>query len=250
MAVIDINADLGEGFGIWELGDDLALLDVITSANVACGFHAGDPLIMRRVCAAAAERGVAIGAQVSYRDLAGFGRREMEVAPPELTAEVLYQIAALDGIARAEGGRVSYVKPHGALYNRISRDAVQAAAVAEAVRAYDATLPLLTLPGSAVHEVAQGLTVVAECFADRAYTPSGGLVSRREPGAVVHDADAVVQRAVRMAVEGTVVAVDGTEVSLKARSICVHGDTPGAVALAQSVRSALSGAGVALEPFA
>ncbi|GAA0272366.1 5-oxoprolinase subunit PxpA [Actinomadura nitritigenes] len=250
MAVIDINADLGEGFGIWELGDDLALLDVITSANVACGFHAGDPLIMRRVCAAAAERGVAIGAQVSYRDLAGFGRREMDVAPPELTAEVLYQIAALDGIARAEGGRVSYVKPHGALYNRISRDAVQAAAVAEAVRAYDATLPLLTLPGSAVHEVAQGLTVVAECFADRAYTPSGGLVSRREPGAVVHDADAVVQRAVRMAVEGTVVAVDGTEVSLKARSICVHGDTPGAVALAQSVRSALSGAGVALEPFA
>lgn len=250
MAVIDINADLGEGFGIWELGDDLALLDVITSANVACGFHAGDPLIMRRVCAAAVERGVAIGAQVSYRDLAGFGRREMDVAPPELTAEVLYQIAALDGIARAEGGGVSYVKPHGALYNRVARDAVQAAAVAEAVRAYDATLPLLTLPGSAVHEVAQGLTVVAECFADRAYTPSGGLVSRREPGAVVHDADAVVHRAVRMAVEGTVVAVDGTEVSLEARSICVHGDTPGAVALAQSVRSALSGAGVALEPFA
>ncbi|MGI5327269.1 LamB/YcsF family protein [Actinomadura nitritigenes] len=250
MAVIDINADLGEGFGIWELGDDLALLDVITSANVACGFHAGDPLIMRRVCAAAVERGVAIGAQVSYRDLAGFGRREMDVAPQELTAEVLYQIAALDGIARAEGGRVSYVKPHGALYNRIARDSVQAAAVADAVRAYDATLPLLTLPGSAMHEVAQGLTVVAECFADRAYTPSGGLVSRRQPGAVVHDADAVVQRAVRMAVEGTVVAVDGTEVPLQARSICVHGDTPGAVALAQSVRSALSGAGVALEPFA
>ncbi|MDL4815849.1 LamB/YcsF family protein [Actinomadura opuntiae] len=250
MAVIDINADLGEGFGIWELGDDLALLDVITSANVACGFHAGDPLIMRRVCAAAVERGVTIGAQVSYRDLAGFGRREMDVAAPELTAEVLYQLAALDGIARTEGGRVSYVKPHGALYNRIVRDAVQAAAVAEAVRAYDPQLPLLTLPGSAVHEVADGLTVVAECFADRAYTPEGGLVSRREPGAVVHDADAVVQRAVRMAVEGTVVAVDGTEVPLKARSICVHGDTPGAVALAQAVRSALSGAGVVLEPFA
>jgi UPF0271 protein len=250
MAVIDINADLGEGFGIWELGDDLALLDVITSANVACGFHAGDPLIMRRVCAAAVERGVTIGAQVSYRDLAGFGRREMDVAAPELTAEVLYQLAALDGIARAEGGRVSYVKPHGALYNRIARDAVQAAAVADAVRAYDATLPLLTLPGSAVHKVAQGLTVVAECFADRAYTPSGGLVSRREPGAVVHDADEVVRRAVRMAVEGTVVAADGTEVALQARSICVHGDTPGAVALAQAVRSALSGAGVALEPFA
>ncbi|MFB4311869.1 LamB/YcsF family protein [Actinomadura sp. GTD37] len=250
MAVIDINADLGEGFGIWELGDDLALLDVITSANVACGFHAGDPLIMRRVCAAAVERGVTIGAQVSYRDLAGFGRREMDVAPPELTAEILYQLAALDGIARTEGGRVAYVKPHGALYNRVGRDPVQAGAVADAVRAYDPSLPLLTLPGSAVHDVAHGLAVVAECFADRAYTPSGGLVSRREPGAVVHDEEAVVRRAVRMAVDGTVVAVNGDEVALKARSICVHGDTPGAVSLARSVRSALSAAGVVLEPFA
>ncbi|XRQ12826.1 LamB/YcsF family protein [Actinomadura welshii] len=250
MAVIDINADLGEGFGIWELGDDLALLDVLTSANVACGFHAGDPLIMRRVCAAAVERGVVIGAQVSYRDLAGFGRREMDVAAPELTAEILYQLAALDGIARAEGGRVAYVKPHGALYNRVARDPVQARAVADAVRAYDPALPLLTLPGSAVHDVAGGLTVVAECFADRAYTPSGGLVSRREPGAVIHDEEAVVRRAVRMAVDGTVVAADGTEVPLRARSICVHGDTPGAVALARAVRSALTEAGVALEPFA
>ncbi|WP_030167161.1 LamB/YcsF family protein [Spirillospora albida] len=250
MAVIDINADLGEGFGIWELGDDLALLDVITSANVACGFHAGDPLIMRRVCAAAVARGVTIGAQVSYRDLAGFGRREMDVAAPELTAEVLYQLAALDGIARTEGGRVAYVKPHGALYNRVARDPEQAAAVAAAVRAYDPALPLLTLPGSAVHDVADGLTVVAECFADRAYTPSGALVSRRRPGAVVHDPAAVVKRAVRMAVEGTVEAVDGGEVVLNARSLCVHGDTPGAVTLARAVRSALSAAGVALEAFA
>jgi len=250
MAVIDINADLGEGFSIWELGDDLALLDVITSANVACGFHAGDPLIMRRVCAASVERGVTIGAQVSYRDLAGFGRREMDVAPAELTAEILYQLAALDGIARTEGGRVAYVKPHGALYNRVARDAVQAGAVADAVRAYDPSLPLLTLPGSAVHGVAEGLTVVAECFADRAYTPSGGLVSRREPGAVVHDEEAVVRRAVGMALDGKVVAVDGSEVALRARSVCVHGDTPGAVALARSVRSALSAAGVVLEPFA
>jgi len=137
-----------------------------------------------------------------------------------------------------------------ALYNRVRRDAVQARAVADAVRAYDASLPMLTLPGSAVHEVADGLTVIAECFADRAYTPSGGLVSRREPGAVIHDEKAVVERAVRMAVDGTVVAVDGSEVALKARSICVHGDTPGAVALARSVRAALSEAGVALEPFA
>ena len=250
MAVIDINADLGEGFGIWELGDDLALLDVLTSANVACGFHAGDPLIMRRVCAAAVERGVTIGAQVSYRDLAGFGRREMDVATPELTAEILYQLAALDGIARVEGGRVAYVKPHGALYNRVARDAVQARAVADAVRQYDPSLPLLTLPGSAVHDVADGLTVVAECFADRAYTPSGGLVSRREPGAVIHDEETVARRVVRMAVDGTVAAVDGTAIAVGARSVCVHGDTPGAVALARAVRSALTRAGVVLEPFA
>lgn len=250
MAVIDINADLGEGFGVWELGDDLALLDVLTSANVACGFHAGDPLIMRRVCAAAVERGVTIGAQVSYRDLAGFGRRDMDVAAPELTAEVLYQLSALDGIARAEGGRVAYVKPHGALYNRIARDPVQARAVADAVRAYDPSLPLLTLPGSVVHDVADGLTVVAECFADRAYTPSGALVSRKEPGAVIHDEAAVVQRVVKMALDGTVVAVDGAEVALEARSVCVHGDTPGAVALVRAVRSALTDAGVTLESFA
>ncbi|MGP4023731.1 LamB/YcsF family protein [Actinomadura sp. 3N407] len=250
MAVIDINADLGEGFGIWELGDDLALLEVLTSANVACGFHAGDPLIMRRVCASAVERGVTIGAQVSYRDLAGFGRRDMDVPAPELTAEVLYQLAALDGIARTEGGRVAYVKPHGALYNRVARDVVQARAVADAVRAYDPSLPLLTLPGSAVHDVADGLTVVAECFADRAYTPAGALVSRKEPGAVIHDQDAVVERVVRMAVDGAVVAVDGTQVALKARSVCVHGDTPGAVALVRAVRAALSEAGVTLEPFA
>ncbi|RFS81621.1 LamB/YcsF family protein [Actinomadura spongiicola] len=250
MAVIDINADLGEGFGIWELGDDLALLDVITSANVACGFHAGDPSIMRRVCAAAVERGVTIGAQVSYRDLAGFGRREIDVPAPELTAEVLYQIAALDGIARAEGGRVAYVKPHGALYNRAVRDTEQAGAVAEAVRAYDPSLPLLTLGDSALRDVADGLTVVTECFADRAYTPSGRLVSRREPGAVIHDRDTVARRAVQMATEGTVTAVDGGEIVLNARSMCVHGDTPGAVELARSVRSALTEAGVVLESFA
>ncbi|MFI0355609.1 LamB/YcsF family protein [Actinomadura sp. 9N407] len=250
MAVIDINADLAEGFGIWTLGDDAALLDVITSANVACGFHGGDPLIMRRVCAGAVERGVTIGAQVSYRDLAGFGRREMDVAAPELTAEVLYQLAALDGIARTEGGRVAYVKPHGALYNRVARDPVQARAVADAVRAYDPALPLLTLPGSAMYEAAEGLTVVAECFADRAYTPEGRLVSRREPGAVVHDRQAVVERAVRMAVDGTVVAVDGSEIVLNARSICVHGDTPGAVDLAQAVRAAVTEAGVRTEAFA
>ncbi|MFI6786751.1 LamB/YcsF family protein [Nonomuraea sp. NPDC050383] len=250
--VIDLNADLGEGFGIWRLGDDDALLDVVTSANVACGFHAGDPVTIRRTCAAAVDRGVSIGAQVSYRDLAHFGRREMDVEPEELCAEVLYQLAAVDGIARAMGGRVSYVKPHGALYNRIVRDEVQAAAVVDAVADYDPSLPLLTLPGSAVHAVAAaaGVSTVTEAFADRAYTPAGTLVPRREPGAVVHDVEAVTARAVRMAVEGAVTAVDGSAVPVPARSICVHGDTPDAVRLARAVRDGLLEAGVVLQAFA
>ncbi|WP_449061252.1 LamB/YcsF family protein [Planomonospora algeriensis] len=248
---IDLNADLGEGYGIWRLGDDEALLDVVTSANVACGFHAGDPLTIRRTCEAAVARGVRIGAQVSYRDLAGFGRREMEVDPEELRAEVLYQLAAVDGVARAVGGRVSYVKPHGALYNRICRDPEQAEAVAEAVADHDRSLPVLTLPGSAVHGAAarHGLATVAEAFADRAYTPAGTLVPRRSPGAVIHDPDAVAVRAVRMATARTVVAADGSEVPVDARSICVHGDTPGAVRLARAVRDGLVRAGVVLEAF-
>ncbi|GGK64091.1 UPF0271 protein [Planomonospora parontospora subsp. parontospora] len=249
---IDLNADLGEGYGIWRLGDDEALLDVVTSANVACGFHAGDPLTIRRTCEAAVARGVRIGAQVSYRDLAGFGRREMEVDPEELRAEVLYQLAAVDGVARAVGGRVSYVKPHGALYNRVCRDPEQAEAVAAAVADYDRSLPVLTLPGSAVHGVAarHGLATVAEAFADRAYTPAGTLVPRRSPGAVIHDPDAVAARAVRMATARTVVAADGSEIPVEPRSICVHGDTPGAVRLARAVRDGLARAGVALEAFA
>ncbi|MBF8187382.1 LamB/YcsF family protein [Nonomuraea sp. K274] len=250
--VIDLNADLGEGFGIWRLGDDLALLDIVTSANVACGFHAGDPVTIRRTCAAAVDRGVAIGAQVSYRDLAHFGRREMDMEPEELCAEVLYQLAAVDGIARAMGGRASYVKPHGALYNRICRDEVQAAAVIDAVADYDPSLPVLTLPGSVVHAVAaaEGVPTVSEAFADRAYTPAGMLVSRREPGAVIHDAAAVSARARRMAVEGSVTASDGSSVPVSARSICVHGDTPDAVRLARGVRDELLAAGVVLQAFA
>lgn len=249
--VIDLNADLGEGFGIWRLGDDTALLDVVTSANVACGFHAGDPLTIRRTCAAAVDRGVMIGAQVSYRDLAGFGRREMEVDPEELCAEVLYQLAAVDGIARAMGGRVSYVKPHGALYNRINRDPEQAEAVVAAVVDYDRSLPLLGLPGSAVHAIAarEGLATVAECFADRAYTPAGTLVPRRSPGAVLHDQGEVAARAVRMATARTVTAVDGSQIAVDARSICVHGDTPDAVLLARAVRDGLIAAGVTLRAF-
>ncbi|MGP3929664.1 LamB/YcsF family protein [Nonomuraea sp. KM88] len=249
--VIDLNADLGEGYGIWRLGDDTALLDIVTSANVACGFHAGDPVTIRRTCAAAVDRGVAIGAQVSYRDLAHFGRREMELEPEELCAEVLYQLAAVDGIARAMGGRVSYIKPHGALYNRICRDKVQAGAVIDAVADYDPSLPVLTLPGSVVHEAAAaaGVPTVNEAFADRAYTPAGMLVSRREPGAVIHDVAVVAARARQMAVEGSVTASDGSSVPLTARSICVHGDTPDAVTLAQGVRDALLAAGVVLQAF-
>ncbi|GHE41378.1 UPF0271 protein [Streptosporangium violaceochromogenes] len=250
--IIDLNADLGEGFGIWRLGDDEALLDVVTSANVACGFHAGDPLTIRRTCAAAVDRGVIIGAQVSYRDLAGFGRREMEVEPEELCAEVLYQVAAVDGVARAMGGRVSYVKPHGALYNRICRDPEQAEAVVAAVADYDRGLPLLGPAGSAVHEIAarEGLVTVAECFADRAYTAAGTLVHRRLPEAVLRDPHEVAARAVRMATARTVTAVDGSQVAVEARSICVHGDTPDAVSLARAVRDGLIAAGVTLKAFA
>ena len=252
MSGIDLNADLGEGFGVWRLGDDDALLGLVTSANVACGFHAGDPATMRRVCARAAEAGVAVGAQVSYRDLAGFGRRFIDVDPGELADDVLYQLAALDGIARASGTRVSYVKPHGALYNAAVSHEGQARAVVDAVAAYGGGLPVLGLPGSALLRAADsaGLSVVREGFADRGYTPTGTLVPRREPGALVDEPTAVAERAVRMAVDGEVVAVDGSRVPLDVESVCVHGDTPGAVELARAVRRALEAAGLSLLPFA
>jgi UPF0271 protein len=248
---IDLNADLGEGFGPWTLGDDEALLGLVTSANVACGFHAGDPSGLRRVCELAAERGVAIGAQVGYRDLAGFGRRFIDVAPDELTNDVLYQIGALEAFARVAGTRVRYVKPHGALYNAIVHHEDQAAAVVEAVRRYDPSLPVLGLPGSRFLALAAeaGLRTVAEAFADRAYTPEGTLVSRREEGAVLHDAEAVAARSVRMATAGVVEAVDGSVVPVEPASLCVHGDSPGAVDMASRVKEALEQAGVRLVPF-
>jgi UPF0271 protein len=244
---MDLNADLGEGFGVWRLGDDGALLDVVTSANVACGFHAGDATTMRRVCAAAASRGVAVGAQVGYRDLAGFGRRRIDYDPAELRDDIVYQVAALDGFARVAGTRVRYVKPHGALYNTAAVDDRQASAVVAAVVDYDASLPVLCQPGSvlAAAAAAAGLIVVAEGFADRGYRADGTLVPRSAPGAVLHDAAAVVTQAVRMATSSEVVAVDGTVVGCQVRSICVHGDTPGAVELAGRVRAALG----AVTPF-
>ncbi|MEJ8646570.1 5-oxoprolinase subunit PxpA [Streptomyces sp. MS1.AVA.3] len=251
-SVIDLNADLGEGFGRWQLTDDEALLSVVTSANVACGFHAGDPATMRRVCELAAEHGVVIGAQVSYRDLAGFGRRAMDVPPDELSAEITYQIGALEVFARAAGARVGYVKPHGALYNRCVHDEEQAAAVIDGISAAGGSLPVLGLTGSRLHEAAQRahLPVVGEAFADRAYTAEGTLVPRREPGAVIHDADEVVKRALGMARDRTVTSHDGRRVGITARSLCLHGDTPGAADLALRVRSELAAAGVHIRSFA
>jgi UPF0271 protein len=251
-ATIDLNSDLGEGFGIWRLGDDEALLDIVTSANVACGFHAGDPVTMRRVCRRAVDAGVAVGAQVGYRDLAGFGRRRIDVDADELAADIVYQVGALDAFARLAGDRVRYVKPHGALYTTAATDPVQAGAVVAAVRAYDPSLPLLCLAGSQLLRQAEdaGLAAVPEAFADRAYEPDGTLVPRRSPHAVLHDVEEVVRRCLQLATTGTVTAVDGSTVSVAARSICVHGDTPGAVAIARRVQAALQRAGVGPAPFA
>jgi UPF0271 protein len=248
---MDLNADLAEGFGRWHLTEDAALLDLVTSANVACGFHAGDPLTMRTVCALAAGKGVVIGAQVGYRDLAGFGRRYIDYEPAELAADVLYQLAALDGIAATVGAFVRYIKPHGALYHAAANDPVQAGAIVDAAVAYDRRLAVLTLPGSQLMAAATkaGLRCVPEAFLDRAYTPTGGLVPRGQPGSVIHDAAEVTARAVRMAGEGTVVAADGSVVRVAAESFCLHGDTPAAVDVGRRVRAALEEAGITVEPF-
>ncbi|MFC3503601.1 LamB/YcsF family protein [Micromonospora krabiensis] len=248
---MDLNADLGEGFGIWRLGDDDALLGLVTSANVACGFHGGDASTMRRVCEEAARRGVAVGAQVGYRDLAGFGRRHIAYDFAELRDEVLYQLGALDAFCRLFRTRVRYLKPHGALYHAAAHDESQAAALVAAVGEYDDQLPVLCSPGSTLAQLAvgAGLRVVAEGFADRGYLPNGMLVPRNAAGALVTDPEQVAERAVRMATDRTVVAVDGRVIPCPVESICLHGDTPGAVASAEMVRAALIDAGVALSPF-
>ncbi|MEU8111558.1 5-oxoprolinase subunit PxpA [Micromonospora sp. NPDC048947] len=249
---MDLNADLGEGFGIWRLGDDEALLSLVTSANVACGFHGGDPSTMRRVVEGAARRGVAVGAQVGYRDLAGFGRRHIAYDFAELRDEVTYQLGALDAFCRLFRTRVRYLKPHGALYHAASTDESQAAAVVAAVSGYDAELPVLCLPGSTLAQLAvgAGLPVVAEAFADRAYLPNGALVPRGTPGAVITDPEQIAERAARMATERSVVAVDGTVIPCSVDSICLHGDTPGAVSAAELVRATLIDADITLAPFA
>lgn len=248
---VDLNADLGESFGAWKLGDDEAMLGLVTSANVACGFHAGDPTLLLRTCRAAAARGVRVGAQVSYRDLAGFGRRFIDVTPEDLTADVIYQIGALQGIAHVAGTTVTYVKPHGALYNTIVSHPEQAAAVAAAVAAVDAGLPVLGLSGSAFFEEAgrRGLRTVAEAFADRAYQPDGTLVSRRDPGALLHDAPEIAERVAGMVMRRQVTAVDGSVIPVTVESVCVHGDSPGAVEITTAVRERLSAEGVTLSAF-
>ena len=237
----DLNADVGEGFGF---DDDL--LDVISSANVACGFHAGDPLTMRTLCSWAAERDVAVGAQVSYRDREGFGRRDVEVAEPDLVADLLEQVEALSAAATDASTSVRYVKPHGALYNRCVHDPEHARAVVSAARTY--ALPVLGLPGSVLLDLASaaGLPARREFFADRAYDAAGHLVARSVPGAVIEDPALVVARVRRLVRSGTVVSVDGGELDVAADSICVHGDTAGAAALATSVRRALEAEGVSL----
>jgi len=249
---IDLNSDLGEGYGVWRLADDSALLGIITSANIACGFHAGDPSTMREAVVAAASGGVAVGAHVSFPDRRGFGRREMAIPPAEVRDDVVYQVGALDAIARAHGTRVSFVKPHGALYNRIAVDTAMARAVVEAIGALDGSLGLVTLPESAAHAAAReaGLSVVTEAFADRAYDRDGRLVSRDRPGAVISDPEAVAARAVRIASEHTVETIDGEIIELRAQTLCVHGDSPGSVALAATIRAALEGAGFMLAPAA
>ncbi|GAB3543018.1 5-oxoprolinase subunit PxpA [Arthrobacter tecti] len=248
---IDLNADLGEGFGAWTMGDDAAMFPLVSSANIACGFHGGDPATMLASCRLAVQYGVAIGAHVAYRDLAGFGRRYIDIAPEDLAADVLYQLAALDGIARSVGGAVAYVKPHGALYNRIVHDGAQAGAVLAAVRSYNPGLPILGLPDSQILQRAEaaGQPTAREAFADRNYEPDGTLTPRKEQDAVLGEPETVAGRALRMVSDGVVIARDGTRVPLDVASICVHGDTPGAVAMAGAVREQLLGAGVEIRSF-
>jgi len=243
---IDINSDLGESFGAYTIGNDERLMRSITSANVAAGFHAGDPSVLRDTIRLAKAHGVAVGAHPGFPDLVGFGRRELNVTPKEAEDFVLYQVAAVLGVAAAEGVRVQHVKPHGALFNMAVRDADLAGAIARAVAAIDRSLILFGLPGSEIVRAgrAAGLRVAAEIFADRAYERDGSLMSRRKPGAVIHDAATVVSRAVKMVKDRSVIASDGSVVALDADTICVHGDTPGSDALAASIRAGFESAGI------
>jgi UPF0271 protein len=247
---IDLNSDLGESFGPWAMGDDAALMPSLTSANVACGFHAGDPGTMRQTLALAQAHGVSVGAHPGFQDLVGFGRREMHTTPQEVEDLVLYQVAALAGMAASRGMQLAHVKAHGALYNMACRDRALAQAIARAVAAVDPSLVLFGLPGSALLEegARAGLAVAAEAFADRAYNADGSLTSRRVQGSVLTDPDLVVTRALRMIADGEVIAIDGSVVRLRAETLCVHGDTPGAPHLVRHLRTALEAAGITVTP--
>ncbi|GGI48228.1 UPF0271 protein [Agromyces flavus] len=249
---IDLNADLGESYGAWRMGDDEAMFALITSANVACGFHAGDPLTMLGSARLAAEHGVALGAHPGYRDRAGFGRRALAVAADELAAEVLYQVGALAATARSAGVEVRYVKAHGALYHRLGADHAAATAVADALAGFDPALVVLGAPGGELERAAAvaGLRYAREAFIDRGYLADGTLVPRHEPGALVHDPGAAADRALELVETGGIAADDGARVELAPDSLCLHGDTPGSVDIARAVRSALDAAGHVVRPFA
>lgn len=252
MTSIDLNADLGEGFGRWRLGDDDAMLDIVTSANIACGFHAGDPEIMARTFALAKEKGVSVGAHVAYPDLLGFGRRRIPFSPREIERLVAYQLGAAQALALYGGHRVTYVKCHGALANVAESDADVALAVAQAAHAVDPTLTLLTIARSEQVKAAEqvGLRAVNEIYADRAYTDEGRLKPRREPGAVIEDSEEAAARVMAMLAEGALIAASGKRLATPIDSICVHGDTPHAVEMARRLRQALEGAGFHLSAFA
>jgi UPF0271 protein len=251
MAVIDLNADLGESFGSFTVGRDADLIPLLTSANVACGFHAGDPRVMDRTVAACRAAGVAVGAHPSFPDLVGFGRRVLRVSEREAETDVLYQVAALDGFCRRHGVRLQHVKPHGALYNAANRDASLAAGIAAGIAGYDPGLVLVCQPGTELARAgaAAGLTVAYEGFVDREYEADGSLVSRDVEGSVYHDQGRATEQALRMVSEGTVVARDGTVVDVRVDTLCAHGDNPEAVAFLGALRSALARAGVEVRPL-
>ena len=250
-ARVALTTDIGEGLGRWSLGDDDALLEIVTSANIACGFHGGDPGIMRHTCEVSVRNGVAIGAQVSYRDLHGFGRRYIAIPGPELTDDLLYQMGALEVFARLAGGKIDYVRAHGALYNVSAKDTEHAQALVDATVQYDKSLPLLCQVGTEAWRLGQeaGLRLIPEAFVDRAYTPEGLLQPRTQPNALLHDADEAAARAVRMVTEGRITANDGSEIEIQAEALLVHCDTPGAVDIARRTRAALEAAGIELVPM-
>ncbi len=247
---IDLNCDMGEGFGPWQMGDDEAMMRFVTSLNVACGFHAGDPRIMDQRVRTAKERGLGVGAHPSFPDLVGFGRRDMQVSYEEAVTDILYQIGALSAFCRRHGVQLQHVKPHGQLNNLAVTDSRLAEAIVDAVRAFDPGLILIAYGGELLRiGETKGLTVAHEVYADRAYTGDGRLVSRRLPGAVITDPEEVARRTVRLVVEGVVDTVEGSELPVRADTVCLHGDTPGSVALAAAVRRALDAAGVVVEPL-